>query len=148
MKLNKVVLKALVLIALGSSSSLLAADFDWMASLNASSKSDPSHYRSGLSSRFGLSESQVSIFLKSVGAPADAYMVLRLSELSGKSPESVLGVYRQHKGKGWGKMAQELGIKPGSKEFKALKNGHDLRGFDDDKHPQKDKHKGKGGKNH
>ena len=33
-------------------------------------------------------------------------------------------------------MAKYLGIKPGSKEFKALKNGHDLGGFDD-KHPKK-----------
>jgi hypothetical protein len=32
-------------------------------------------------------------------------------------------VYKQSKGKGWGVIAKELGIKPGSPEFHALKRG-------------------------
>ena len=136
MRCHKVVFKVLMLVALGSASSLMAADFDWMANLNMSSQSNPIGYRSKLSSRFGLSDSQLSLLIKGVSAPADAYMVLRLAEISGKSPEFVMKTYHGEKHQGWGKMAKDLGIKPGSKEFKALKNGHDLGGFDD-KHPKK-----------
>jgi len=114
-----------------SGSALVAADFDWMVNLNLRSDSDPYAYRSGLASRFGLPESQLSVVLNSVGAPADAYMVLRLSELSGRSHEDVLRYYQANKHKGWGAMAKDLGIKPGSSEFKALKAGHDMRDFDD-----------------
>jgi len=56
--------------------------------------------------------------------------------------------YRSGKAKGWGALAKSLGIKPGSKEFHALKNGHDLhddkdRGEEKDKGKGKDKDKGK-----
>jgi len=38
----------------------------------------------------------------------------------------VLKQYKTSKGKGWGVVAQSLGIKPGSAEFQALKKGQDL----------------------
>jgi hypothetical protein len=34
--------------------------------------------------------------------------------------------YRKGKGKGWGELAKSLGIKPGSREFHALKRDDDL----------------------
>jgi hypothetical protein len=40
-----------------------------------------------------------------------------------KQPEVVMATYESHKGKGWGVIAKELGIKPGSAEFHALKRG-------------------------
>jgi len=81
---------------------------------------------------------ELSIILKSVGAPADAYMVLRLSELSGRSHEDVLRYYQANKHKGWGVIAKDLGVKPGSSEFKALKGGHDMRDFDDSRDDRRD----------
>jgi hypothetical protein len=121
---------------------LSAADFDWMVNLNLRSDSDPIRYRSDLLSRFRTPETQLSVILKSVGSPADAYMVLRLSELSGRSPDYVLQEYHKHHKQGWGVMAQNLGIKPGSSEFKALKGGHDMR-FDDEGDHGKNAHKEK-----
>ena len=121
-----------------SSSVLVAAEFDWMANLNLRSDSNPMGYRSGLSSRFGTPETQLSLILKSVGAPADAYMVLRLAELSGKHPEYVLKKYQAKKHQGWGVLAKDLGIKPGSSGFKALKGGHDMRDFDDRRDNKRD----------
>jgi len=61
--------------------------------------------------------------------------------------------YRADKGKGWGVLAKSLGIKPGSKEFHALKRGHDIydyngkdrdKGKDKGKCKNKSKSKGKG----
>jgi hypothetical protein len=40
-----------------------------------------------------------------------------------KPPETVLHVYQANRGKGWGVIAKSLGIKPGSREFHALKRG-------------------------
>jgi hypothetical protein len=53
-------------------------------------------------------------------------MVLRLGEMSNKPPEFVPREYKSVKGKDWGVLAKSLGIKPGSKEFHALKRGQDL----------------------
>jgi len=59
------------------------------------------------------------------GMPLE-YMVLRLGEMSRQPTEDVVRKYKSGKGQGWGALAKSLGIKPGSKEFKELKNGHDL----------------------
>ena len=126
MKFKKMIFTALSVVALGTSS-MMAADFDWMANLNMRSDSDASRYRSGLASRFGTPETQLNLILRSVGAPAEAYMILRLSELSGRHPDYVLKQYQAKKHQGWGVLARDLGIKPGSRDFKALKRGHDMR---------------------
>lgn len=148
MKIKKILLVATSMFIL-SGSALMAADFDWMASLNLRSNTDPYGYQSGLASRFKAPESQLSLILKSVGAPADAYMVLRLAELSGRPPEYVLRQYQGKKSKGWGALAQDLGIKPGSREFKALKGGHDMYDFDDRRDDRRDdRDHGNGNKEH
>ena len=56
-----------------------------------------------------------------------------------KPADDVVKVYRSNKQKGWGAIAKELGIKPGSPEFHALKGSAD-------KHASKSKEKGKEGK--
>jgi hypothetical protein len=58
----------------------------------------------------------------------------------------VIEQYRSSKGKGWGVLAKSLGIKPGSKEFHALKNGHDLKDRGESKEKGKSKEKAKGKK--
>ena len=54
---------------------------------------------------------------------ADVAIIGQLKSLSGKSIEEVTDQYKKSKGKGWGVTAQGLGIKPGSPEFKAFKDG-------------------------
>jgi hypothetical protein len=78
--------------------------------------------------------------LSNVETPADAYMVLRLGEMSGQPTDRVTERYRSSKGQGWGNLAKSLGIKPGSKEFHALKRGHDL----DSVYSRADRGQGKG----
>ena len=111
------------------SSSLLSADFDWMQNLNYSAVANKDAYKAKLSSRFHMAKAQIDFFMKGIRAPADVYMVLRLSELSGRFPESVMEKYQQKKREGWIKIAQSVGVKTDSKEFQALKKGHDLQGF-------------------
>jgi hypothetical protein len=55
--------------------------------------------------------------------PADVYMTVGLAKIIGKPIDVVVGEYEANRGKGWGVIAKRLGIKPGSKEFHALKKG-------------------------
>ena len=119
----------------------LAGDFDWIKDFNIRAEADPDGFRARLAARFDIGEVQIRTVLGNVDEPADAYMVLRLGEISGQPAGHVMERYRANKGKGWGILAKNLGIKPGSKEFKALKNNCDLY---DDKAKNRKKKKGKG----
>jgi len=63
--------------------------------------------------------------------------------MSGRPTARVVEQYRAHRDKGWGVLAKSLGIKPGSREFHALKRDQDLYSGD---HKGKGKGKGKGRK--
>ena len=67
--------------------------------------------------------------------------------MSSRSTDYVLSKYRVKKSKGWGALAKSLGIKPGSREFHALKQGSDLYAQDHNRYKhKKGKSKGKGKK--
>lgn len=125
------------------SSAVVAGDFDWIRDFNIQAEANPSGFRARLATRFKIGDAQIKIVLNNVEKPADAYMVLRLGEMSSQPTESVIEEYKSGKGKGWGALAKSLGIKPGSKDFHALKRGHDLY---DQKPNGKSKGKGKGKK--
>lgn len=100
------------------------ADLDgFLRSVNVQASADLGRYNVKLSTQFGVPAPQVDVIVRSVAAPADAFMVLQLSRMAGKPPETVLRTYQGNKGKGWGVIAKELGIKQGSQEFHALKRG-------------------------
>jgi hypothetical protein len=146
MKPLKVVFLFLMMI-LSVSSVAMAGDFDWIKDLNVQAQADPSGFRVRLGARFNIGNAEINTVLGNVESPGDAYMVLRLGEMSKQPTDYVIRQYRADKSKGWGAVAKSLGIKPGSAEFHALKNGQDLyddkdRGASD----QKGKSKGKGKK--
>ena len=64
--------------------------------------------------------------LSNFDSPADAYIMLKLGEMSERPKIYVVEKYKYSKGKGWGSLTRSLGIKPGSDEFHAIKRGHDL----------------------
>ena len=51
----------------------------------------------------------------------DIYMATALSKISKKPVGAIAEDFRQNPGRGWGVMAMNLGIKPGSPEFKQMK---------------------------
>ncbi len=138
MKIQKVLCAVLVSLLFSVTATVaLAADFGWMSGLNATAQEDPTGYRTRLADRFNVGQATVSDVLHVAKNPADAYMLLRLGEMSSKPTDQVIQKYNAEKGEGWGALAKSLGIKPGSPEFHALKNGNDLEG-------SKEKNKGKG----
>jgi len=124
--INKIVL-GLILFSM-SIFAANAGDFDWMQNLNIQATADSSGFKASLRTRFRVGDAQINAVIGDVDRPADAYMILRLGELSHKPVDYVVRQYRINKGKGWGVLAKSLGIKPGSREFHALKAGHDLKG--------------------
>jgi hypothetical protein len=135
-KMLFVVLMVLLLV----SSITEAGDFDWVKDFNIKAEVDPSGFRARLAARFKIGNAEIEAVLSNVEKPADAYMVFRLGEMSGHSTDYVVEKYKAGRGKGWGTFAKSLGIKPGSREFHALKRSHDLY---DSKPKDKDKTKGK-----
>jgi hypothetical protein len=138
-KLIKTLFGVLMMLLLVSSITV-AGDFDWVKDFNIKAEADPSGLRARLAARFKIGNAEIEAVLSNVEKPADAFMVFRLGEMSRQSTDSVVEKYKTGKGKGWGALAKSLGIKPGSREFHALKRGNNLY---DAKLKGKDKSKGK-----
>jgi hypothetical protein len=116
----------------------------FLSNVNVQARADLPGFSATVSAQFGVPVPQVQAVLARVDTPADAFMVFQLGQMAHKQPEAVLQTYRTHKGKGWGVIAKQLGIKPGSKEFHALKNGNLVYGAAPADGPSKGKGKGKG----
>ena len=112
------------------SSTALAGDFDWLQDLNISAEADPSGFRAQLAARFKIGNAELNAVISNVEKPADARSAPP-REMSHQPTDRVITQYRSSKGQGWGVLAKSPGIKPGSKEFHALKRGHDLQGGND-----------------
>lgn len=95
----------------------------FLANVNVQARADLPGFSASLSTQFGVPVPQVQAVIRAVPQPADAFMVLQLGQMSGRQPDRVLAVYQPNRQKGWGAIAKELGIKPGSAEFHALKSG-------------------------
>ena len=90
--------------------------------LNEQAKTNLKNFADQLGRHYGVPKETTDWLLKKVGmSPADAYMAAKVSKISKKPMENVVKEYEYNKGKGWGVIAKNLGIKPGSKEFHELK---------------------------
>ena len=138
--MKRTIFFTLSIILLFSASAQAAQDFAWVNDFNIQAQADPSGFRARLATRFRIGDAEISAVIGNVASPADAYIVFRLGEMSGRPYDRVLREYKTSKGKGWGVIAKSLGIKPGSKEFHALKRSQDLYNGTD----AKGKGKGKG----
>jgi len=135
---------ALLVVVLAAAPGIASASDSFLGSVNAQARVDLPGFHAKVSAQFGVPVPQVQAVLHTVGSPADAFMVFQLGQMAHRPPETVVHTYQAHKGKGWGVIAKELGIKPGSREFHALKNG-DLV-FGDIPGDRSDKGKGNGKK--
>jgi len=122
---------------------LASSDLDsFIKSLNVQAQADLGAFKVRLSTQFGVPVPRVGAIIASVRTPGDAYMCFRVGQVASKPVEVVTKEYQANKGKGWGVIAKNLGIKPGSKEFHALKKG-DFDGNNSDSGKGKGKGKGR-----
>jgi len=92
-------------------------------SLNVQADADLGDFKTRLSAHFGVPGPEINVLISNVDTPADAYMCLRVGQIANQPTEIVVREYKANRGKGWGVIAKNLGIKPGSKEFHELKSG-------------------------
>jgi hypothetical protein len=144
--MHRIVLAVLVLVLVAAPVVASATLDSFLGSVNVQARADLPGFHAKVSAQFGVPVPQVEAVLGMVATPADAFMVFQLGQMAHRPPETVVQTYQAHKGKGWGVIAKELGIKPGSREFHALKNGDLVFSGTPGEGPGKGKGKGKGHK--
>lgn len=90
--------------------------------VNTEANKDLNAFKSDLVKTFSVTMPKVELCFKAGMNAGDAYIAFELSNLSRRPIEEVIKSYKTNKTKGWGVIAKELGIKPGSDAFHKLKN--------------------------
>jgi hypothetical protein len=91
--------------------------------MNQEGKADPEGFVRMLSQKHGIPEEEILQARKQHRLePADLYMASFLAQKSRRRVLDVAAQYKENQGQGWGVMAQNMGIKPGSAEFKQMKS--------------------------
>lgn len=122
--MNKTVLMLSLAASLAGMSSVAHADLNsFLMNVNNRALNDIRNFNESLSRQFGIPVPDVDAIVRSVPNPADAFMVLQLGQMAHMEPRAVLRQYQRSQGQGWGRVAQDVGIRPGSPEFHALKRG-------------------------
>ena len=120
---------------------------DFLREVNVDASVDIGSFKADLSMTFDLSDDKIDGIFKVMSKPADVYMCLRVGEVSHQPIDRVIAEYQAHSGQGWGVIAKNLGIKPGSAEFHALKANKLSSGDRHASAAKPGKGNGKGGKN-
>lgn len=124
MKINIIILTVLLIFSANSiypQSGGLELETD-LKSIDIEANANFGKFRAELGTTYSISEKKITeLHTRLNMKPSDIYMSLECSYLTGKPIDDVVKVYKANNGKGWGTIAKELGIKPGSKEFHALK---------------------------
>ena len=89
--------------------------------INASAKLDMPAFKADLTATFGVTPKNIEYMVSINMEPGEMYIALEISSAVNKPIESVIDTYEANRDKGWGFIAKEMGIKPGSPEFHALK---------------------------
>jgi len=93
-----------------------------LGQLNIDAKADLTSFSAEVTLQWGTSAVQVASAMAQGLEPIEVYLAAALSKLSGKPLTTVITAYKSNRKAGWGALAKSLGIKPGSKQFKELKD--------------------------
>jgi hypothetical protein len=145
--MKKIILMMFVMLSISASSSAQIVKFtatvgdlemdNLLTDIHNQAIKDITSFHNNVVNTFNVVGSKVDAALKLL-APGDVYMAAQLSVSLNKPFEEVVQTYSKNKSKGWGNIAKEMGIKPGSPEFHAMKKSMKEKGG-------KGKDKAKGG---
>lgn len=93
---------------------------NFLHEVNEDAKKDVGTFTGMVTSKFSIAKSDIEKLLKDM-APGDVYMSAEVAKVTAKPVTEVAATYMKNKEKGWGEIAKEMGIKPGSPEFHKLK---------------------------
>ncbi len=87
---------------------------------NKEAEADLPLFKKNLSAEFSISLPKIEGLLEFM-LPGEILIAVKISTVANQPIDTVIESYKKNKGKGWGVIAKEMGIKPGSAEFHALK---------------------------
>jgi len=88
--------------------------------INISASADFESFKGDMGVTYNVSEKKIEYMRVSLNmAPGEIYFALEISVLSKTPIDKVITIYKKNKSKGWGYIAKEAGIKPGSSEFQS-----------------------------
>jgi len=90
-------------------------------SIHKKAAADIEDFHENLMRMDGHSKPKINELLAAGIPPWDVFMMAHIAILSGKPLSAVHDEYKRSKGQGWGVIAKEMGIKPGSTVFHNLK---------------------------
>jgi len=124
MRANTIVRRLVLVALLLVPGAATAADLDgFLGEIDVRARADLGSFKTDLRVAFGVSDGKVDGLFAVMSRPSDVYMCLRLGEVTRLPVDRVVEEYEHGKARGWGAIAKNLGIKPGSAEFHALKAG-------------------------
>ena len=88
--------------------------------INKSAISNIAFFENDVISKFSIAKASIDKVIK-ILPPGDIFMLAQIAFLTGKPFDLVIKTYNVHKDKGWGAIAKEMGIRPGSPEFHNMK---------------------------
>lgn len=114
-----------------------------LAEINTQAKSDLTKFNNDLLNTYKIPLAKIEELLKEKMEPVEVLLSAQIASISKKPLEQVVSCYKENKTKGWGYIAKEMGIKPGSPEFHALKDKNKGKGNSGEKGNGKGKGKNK-----
>lgn len=92
-----------------------------LVKINTQANADLALFKLQTAKTYSSTEVQISGMLNMGMTPGDVVIAFEIGSIGRKPIEDVIASYKKNKGKGWGVIAKEMGIKPGSEEFHKLK---------------------------
>lgn len=96
-----------------------------LAQVDANASANMESFKKEMTDKYKVDKSKMEEWMKGGMKPGDVYMTLETARASKKPVDDVAKSYQENKGQGWGAVARQMGIKPGSPEFKAMKANAD-----------------------
>lgn len=96
--------------------------------VNTSGNKNLSTFKLDITKSFGVPMPKVDLCFAAGMNAGDVYFAFELSSISRKPIETIITSYKKNKSKGWGVIAKEMGIKPGSDAFHKLKGNCKSKG--------------------
>ncbi len=93
-----------------------------LTEINVTAEKDYGLFKTEMKASYNVTEAKIDDLKLTFGMQAsDIFMTLEIAFTTGKKVDVVAAEFKKSKGKGWGEIAKNLGIKPGSDAFHALK---------------------------
>lgn len=92
-----------------------------LKTINAEALKDWDKFKTDVSQKYNTTRDKIETLINLGMAASDIIMAHEVSAIVLRPVDDVVACYEKNKGKGWGVIAKEMGIKPGSPEFHKLK---------------------------